>query len=158
MDWYVLYTKPKWEKKTAEQLNKFGVNCYCPTIKRIHQWADRKKKVEVPLFNHYVFVQLGEKDKNKVFISPGAIRYLFWLGKHAIVKEKEITTIKEWLNSTDNSDVSVLDYKIGQKIKLDSGPFSEQNAVIKDIKKTHYVLFLESLGCIIKVKTSQKTS
>ncbi|MDD2822292.1 MAG: UpxY family transcription antiterminator [Flavobacterium sp.] len=152
MNWYVVYTKPRWEKKTAEQLNKFGVNCYCPTIKKVQQWSDRKKKVEVPLFNHYVFVQLAEKDRNLIFHSPGVIRYLFWLGKHAIVKDNEINTIKEWLDADDNSDVSVIEYKIGQKVKLDSGPFCDQNAVVKDITKTHYVLILDSLGCILKVK------
>lgn len=156
MNWYVVYTKPRWEKKTAEQLNKFGVNCYCPTIKKTHQWSDRKKKVEVPLFNHYVFVQLAEKDRNIVFLSPGVIRYLFWLGKHAIIKDSEISTIKEWLNSADNSDISVIEYKIGQKIKLNSGPFREQNAVIKDVTKKHYILILDSLGCILKVKHHSK--
>jgi transcription antitermination factor NusG len=152
MNWYVLYTKPKWEKRAAEQLSKFGINCYCPMIKRVQQWSDRKKKVEVPLFNHYLFVQIAEKDKNLVFLSPGVVRYLFWLGKHAIVKDKEIETIKEWLNSGDSSEISVMQYQIGQKIKLDSGPFCEQNAVVKDITKTHYVLILESLGCVLKVK------
>jgi len=66
MNWYVLYTKPKWEKRAAEQLSKFGINCYCPMIKKVQQWSDRKKKVEVPLFNHYLFVQIAEKDKNLV--------------------------------------------------------------------------------------------
>lgn len=152
MNWYVVHTKPKWEKKTAERLNKFGVHCYCPTIKRVHQWADRKKIVEVPLFNHYIFVQLAAKDRNQIFAYPGVIRYLFWLGKHAIVKDKEISTIKEWLNEDDSSGITVIEYQIGQTIKLDSGPFIEQNAVVKEIKKTHYVLILGSLGCILKVK------
>jgi transcription antitermination factor NusG len=152
MNWYVVYTKPKWEKKASEQLIKFGINCYCPTINRVHQWSDRKKKVEVPLFNRYIFVQLDENEKNKVFHSPGVINFLFWLGKHAIVKDKEISTIQEWLNGDDASDISIEEYQIGKKIKLDSGPFSEQNAVIKEITKTHYILILESLGCILKVK------
>ncbi len=81
MNWYVVYTKPKWEKKVAEQLKNAGVECYCPLIVKIHQWSDRKKKVEVPLFNSYVFVRLAEEDRNLVFQSTGAVRYLFWLGK-----------------------------------------------------------------------------
>ncbi|WP_426092436.1 UpxY family transcription antiterminator [Flavobacterium sp. DSR3-2] len=154
MNWYVVYTKPKWEKKAAEQLTKFGVNCYCPTINRVHQWSDRKKKVEVPLFNRYIFVQLGDKEKNHIFHSPGVINFLYWLGKHAIVKEKEINTIKEWLKGDNASNISVLEYQIGNKIKLNSGPFSEQHAVVKDITQTHYILILESLGCILKMKHS----
>jgi hypothetical protein len=30
MNWYVVYTKPKWEKKVAEQLKNKGIACYCP--------------------------------------------------------------------------------------------------------------------------------
>ena len=50
MAWYVLYTNPKAEKKVAEQLTKIGVINYCPLIKKVHQWSDRKKKIEIPLF------------------------------------------------------------------------------------------------------------
>lgn len=153
MKWYVVYTKPKWEKRASEQLSQLGVKCYCPMIKKIVQRSDRKVKVEVPLFSNYIFVQLAEKDRNMVFLSPGVVRYLFWLGRHAIVKDKEIETIKEWLDSGDTAtEISVMQYQIGQKIKLHSGPFTDQNAVIKDITKTHYVLILESLGYVLKVK------
>lgn len=156
MKWYVVYTKPKWEKRASEQLQQLGINCYCPMIKKIVQRSDRKVKVEVPLFNHYIFVKLPEKDRNMIFMSPGVVRYLFWLGRHAIVKDKEIDTIKEWLATGDSaSEISVMQYQVGQKIKLHSGPFCEQTAVVKDITKTHYVLILESLGYVLKVKYQQ---
>lgn len=151
MNWYVVYTKPKWEKKVAEQLNRFGIHCYCPLIKKVQQYSDRKKKVELPLFNHYVFVQLAEKDRNSVFLSPGVVRYLFWLGKHAIVKDEEIDIIKKWLTE-DNEDISLVQYNVGEKIKVNSGPFLNQNAIIKEVTNSHYVLVLESLGCILKIK------
>ncbi|WP_418263514.1 UpxY family transcription antiterminator [Flavobacterium faecale] len=153
MKWYVVFTKPKWEKRASDQLTQLGINCYCPMIKKVIQRSDRKIKKEVPLFSNYIFVQLLEKDRNKVFLSPGVVRYLFWLGTHAIVKDKEIETIKEWLSAGDTAtEISVMQYQIGQKIKLHSGPFCEQTAVIKDITKTHYVLILESLGYVLKVK------
>ncbi|RTZ02037.1 UpxY family transcription antiterminator [Flavobacterium bomense] len=151
MNWYVVYTKPKGEKKVAEQLNRFGINCYCPLIIKEQQWSDRKKKIQVPLFNHYVFVQLAEKDRNLVFTSPGAIRYLFWLGKHAIVKDKEIETIKEWLKD-ETAEISITSYQVGETIQVDSGPFLNQNAVVKEITNTHYFLILESLGCTLKIR------
>lgn len=155
MNWYVVYTKPKWEKRASEQLIQLGVNCYCPMIKKIVQRSDRKVKVEVPLFSHYIFVQLAEKDRNMVFHSPGVLRYLFWLGSHATVKDHDINTIKEWLNSVDPAkDILVMQYQIGDKIHLNTGPFCDQTATIKDITKTHYVLILESLGYVLKVKNN----
>ena len=91
MNWYVVYTKPKWEKKVAEQLTQRGIECYCPIVTEVRQWSDRKKKVEVPLFNSYVFVRLAEVDRNLVFQSSGVVRYLFWLAKPAIVRDEEIS-------------------------------------------------------------------
>jgi transcriptional antiterminator RfaH len=152
MNWYVVYTKPKWEKKVAEQLNKIGVECYCPLIIQERQWSDRKKKVEVPLFNSYVFVQLADGDRNLVFQSAGVVRYLFWLGKPAIVKDKEIDIIKKGLSAPDSCEISVLPFQVGDTIALDSGPFSNQTAIVQEVKNTHYVVVLESLGCVLKMK------
>ena len=152
MNWYVIYTKPKWEKKVAEQLAEAGIDCYCPLITQIRQWSDRKKKVEVPLFNSYVFVQLDESERNSVFQSAGVVRYLFWLGKPAIVRHEEIEVIKKWLNTSDAADVMVDRYKIGDAIQLESGPFSAQKAIVQEVTNTYYVLVLESLGCVLKMK------
>ena len=152
MNWYVLYTKPKWEKKVAEQLQAIGINCYCPLVTKERQWSDRKKKVEVPLFNSYVFVYLEEKDRSLVFQSPGAVRYLFWLQQPAIVRDEEIATIKKWLSSPDIAEIEVSTYQVGDTIQVDSGPFVNQKAVVQEVTASHYVLVLESMGCVLKMK------
>ena len=152
MNWYVVYTKPKWEKKVAEQLKSNGIECYCPLITQVRQWSDRKKKVEVPLFNSYVFVQLPDSERNAVFQSVGVVRYLFWLGKPAVVRDEEISVIKKWLTTSDAYDISVTSVQVGDTIQLDSGPFSTQKAIVQEVTNTHYVLVLESLGCVLKMK------
>ena len=152
MNWYVIYTKPKWEKKVADKLKELGIECYCPLVTQIKQWSDRKKKIEVPLFNSYVFVQLNDVERNSVFQVAGVVRYLFWLGKPAIVRDEEIKAIKNSLESPAIGEISVVPFKIGDKIKLDSGAFSNQDAIVQEISNTHYILVLESLGCVLKIK------
>ncbi|MBB4803690.1 transcription antitermination factor NusG [Flavobacterium nitrogenifigens] len=152
MNWYVVYTKPKWEKKVADKLQQLGIECYCPLITQIKQWSDRKKKVEVPLFNSYVFVQIPDSERNSVFQVAGIVRYLFWLGKPAVVKDEEINTIKTNLKSPNISDVAVLPFQVGDKIKLDSGAFSNQNAIVQEVSNNYYTLVLETLGCVLKIK------
>ncbi|MCD0471043.1 UpxY family transcription antiterminator [Flavobacterium sp. JAS] len=152
MNWYVVYTKPKWEKKVAEKLNQIGIECYCPLITQVKEWSDRKKKVEVPLFNSYVFVQLENVDRNSVFQIAGAVRYLFWLGKPAIVRNEEINIIKKSLMSSNVSDISVNSIQPGDRIKLETGAFSNQDAIVREVSNTHYILVLESLGCVLKIK------
>ncbi|MES2239765.1 MAG: UpxY family transcription antiterminator [Bacteroidota bacterium] len=152
MNWYVVYTKPKWEKKVTEQLIQYGIECYCPLVTQVRQWSDRKKKVVVPLFNSYVFVCLNEADRNLVFQSSGVVRYLFWLGKPAVVRDEEINTIKEWLSSPDEFDISITTLQAGDKVTLESGPFKSQEAIVKEVNKSHYVLVLESIGCVLKMQ------
>ena len=152
MSWYVVYTKPKWEKKVAERLNEIGITAYCPLITKISQWSDRKKKIQVPLFTSYIFVKIEEKDRNVIFEIPGAIRYLFWLGKPAIVKEKEIQIIQDWLSEPNSFEVVVDKWRKGDKIMLESGPFVTQSAIVQEIKHNHYILILESLGCVLKIE------
>jgi transcription antitermination factor NusG len=155
MNWYVVYTKPKWEKKVAERLNEIGVVAYCPIITKVSQWSDRKKIIQVPLFNSYIFVQIEDKKRNQVFDVPGAIRYLFWLGKPAEVKDSEIVTIKNWLSMPEKFEIAVDILKKGDTIVLEKGPFKNQSAVIQEVKQNQYILVLESLGCILKVNKKE---
>lgn len=121
MNWYVVYTKPKWEKKVAEKLTQIGIECYCPLITQVKQWSDRKKKVEMPLFNSYVFIQIEDADRNSVFEVAGIVRYLFWLGKPAVVRDEEINVIKNSLKASNIADISVSQIQVGDKIKLETG-------------------------------------
>ncbi len=156
MNWYVVYTKPKWEKKVAERLNEIGVVTYCPLIKKTSQWSDRKKTISVPLFNSYIFVKIEDKFRNRVFEIPGAVRYLFWLGKPATVRNEEIETIQKWLSTPATYEVTLDQWKKGDKIVLESGPFISQSAIIQEVKQNHYILILESLGCVLRVDKKEE--
>lgn len=152
MNWYVLYTKPKWEKKVTEKLQQIGITAYCPVITKVQQWSDRKKKVVTPLFPSYVFVQIEEKDRNAVFVVTGVVRYLFWLGKPAIVRAQEIQDIQQWLSEPDAYKVEVASWQVGDRIVLEQGVFKDQSAIVQEVKGKSYVLVLEALGCILRVE------
>ena len=144
-NWYVLYTKPRNEKKVALDLEKMGINVYCPLVTEIHQWSDRKKKVEVPLIKSYLFVQLEEKNRDIVFQVPGAVRYVFWLQKPAIVKGQEIDIMKEWL-SGETVDAKVESLRPGDKMSVPSGFFKGKEGVIEEINNNRVQLLLLDLG------------
>src|SRR5688500_9485049 len=101
-NWYVVYTRPRWEKKVAETLSKKGIENYCPLNKVERQWSDRKKVIKDPLFKGYVFVKVPEISKWDVKKVDGIINYVYWLGTPAIVNEEEIITIRKFLQEFDN--------------------------------------------------------
>lgn len=59
--WYALYTKPKAEFKAAQQLKCIGIDYYLPTITKIKQWSDRKKRITEPVLRGYIFIYATEK-------------------------------------------------------------------------------------------------
>jgi Transcription termination factor nusG len=64
--WFVLYTKPRWEKKIHQLLDAKEIENYCPLNKVSKKWSDRMKIVEEPLFKSYVFVKVSEEEQTKV--------------------------------------------------------------------------------------------
>ncbi len=152
MSWYVLYCRSRNEKKIAITLEKMGIEVYCPMVSEVRQWSDRKKKVNTPLFTSYVFVKLKEKEREQVFQVTGVVRYLFWLGKPAIVKEEEIQTIRNWVEDDNVLEMVVADFSPGDRMTIPDGVFKDQEAIIKDVGKNKMRLVLLGLGCTVTIK------
>jgi transcriptional antiterminator RfaH len=146
MNWLVLYTKPKNEIKVARRLAAAGITVYCPMLTTLKQWSDRKKKVSLPLFPSYVFVQVTELQRGVVFDIPGVVRYLFWLGKPAIVREEEISTITELLSENSYKEVRFAALEPGTTVILEEGVFTGQTATFKEQKGNKTILILNGLG------------
>ena len=122
-----------------------GLEAFCPKVSVVKQWSDRKKRVSQPLIPSYVFVKIKEQDRELVFNVPGVVRYLFFLGKPAIIKESEINAMKETLNH-DFKEVGVMDLEKGQKFTIEEGTFKGQEATFLEQKGNKIILRLESLG------------
>jgi len=148
MPWYVLYTKPRQEKKVADSLNSIGIDAYCPLVSQMKQWSDRKKKVQVPLINSYVFVNIEEHQREDVFKVSGIVRYLFWLGKPAVVRAIEIEALQKSLEGIVASfEVSAIQKDTIYKIP--EGPFQGFEGLVKNINATTIQLLLVDLGFFI---------
>ncbi len=149
--WFVVYTKPQQELKVAEQLSAMGITSYCPTITLVKQYSDRKKKVTKSLLSSYVMVELEEKERQKVFSCSGIVRYLFFLGKPAIVPAKDITLMQDHLSGVCN-DIKVTTLSVGDSHTITQGPFSGVSGRVVQIDNTKVKLELVSLGMCITLK------
>lgn len=147
MPWYVLYTKPRNEKKTAKLLEAKDVEVYCPLQEIVKQWSDRKKKISEPVFRSYIFVKLEayEQEQTAVLETPGAVRFLWWQKKPGIVRDEEITEIRNFLERYKGVSLTV-NFAEGDTVTVADGPFREQTGNIVRIKRKTAVLELKSLG------------
>ncbi len=148
--WYVLYTKPRYEKKVTAKLTQLGIKAYCPMLSEKHQWSDRKKVVSTPLISSCIFIQSNENERKMVFQVPGAVRYLYWLGSPAIVKNAEIEMMQLWLQG------EVIDAKVekllpGDQYDVKEGPFKGKQGIVQQVNKNRLQLILTELGMKITI-------
>ena len=149
--WFVVYTRPQQELKVAQQLTAMGITNYCPTITLVKQYSDRKKKVSKPLLSSYVMVELEENQRNKVFACSGIVRYLFFLGKPAVVPAYEIELMQDHLNGVYN-DSKVTALGVGDSHTITEGPFSGVSGRVVETNNTKVKLELASLGMRITLR------
>nr|NQU93430.1 UpxY family transcription antiterminator [Bacteroidota bacterium] len=142
-DWLVIYTTPRAEKKVNERLLEAGVETYLPLYTTIRQWSDRKKKVQVPLFNSYIFVNVTQKQRYNVLQVYGVVRFLYYLGKPAIVRQKEIDSIRRFLKQTEGLKIRV---EVGEIVEISTGPMEGIYGEVIRVGKEKLVLQIEQLG------------
>lgn len=144
--WYAVYTKPRREKKVHKLFDEKGVENYCPLNKVRKKWSDRIKVVEEPLFKSYIFVQISEEEKTKVRMTNGVVNFVYWQGKPAEVKEKEINIIKKFLNEYENVVAQPIALRSDMKIKIQQGMFMDNEATITKVLNNKVQVIIESIG------------
>jgi len=153
--WYVLYTKPRHEKKLAERLQSEGWMVYCPLKKTTKQWSDRKKVVEEALFPSFIFIQCEDKDRDQVFVHASAVRYLYWLRKPAVVRAEEIASIRHWMGEVDQSFVTVESIPVGSKVRLGAGPLMGTLGKVQEHRADQVTIVLEQLGIQVCIQAQE---
>jgi transcription antitermination factor NusG len=152
MKWYVVYTKPRWEYKVYRGLSAQGIEAFCPRYVTVKQWSDRRKKIKQPYFRSYVFVLLEERDRNHVFRVPGVVKYLFWLGMPAVVPDREMHHIRDYLEGAEYDQIRVERLSRGEEIAFSRGPLKGRAAIVQDVGTNNAVLFLPALGCRVRAR------
>ena len=151
--WHVIYIKARHEKAVYEELVKRGVESYLPLKKELHQWSDRKKWVEVPLFSSYVFINIEPGEKQQVYLSDAFVRFVTMNGKPSIVPDWQIEYIRK-VSSLYPETLNVFDTgSVGKRGVIISGPLSGMRGEIIDVMNEHWFMVrIEGLEKVLGVK------
>ena len=144
--WYVVYTKSRWEKKVYSLLVNNGVEAYCPLNRVKKKWSDRIKWVEEPLFKSYVFVKMTEEQQTGVRMINGVVNFVYWLGKPAVVKDKEIETIRKFLNDYEEVWAEPLTLQKDARVIIRRGAFMDKEAKVVKVINNKVRVLIESIG------------
>jgi len=144
--WYVVYTRPRWEKKVAANLEAKGIEYYCPLNKVQKQWSDRKKVVLEPLFKGYVFVNIDDAAKWDVKLVDGIVNYVYWLGKPAVVREEDIVTIRKFLQEFENVEVTDKNLDVNKTVIVKQGVLMNYKGIIVEVSGNKAKVKIHSMG------------
>ena len=144
--WYALYTRARWEKKVADNLEKKKVEVYCPVNKIQRQWADRKKVILEPLFTSYVFFSATSTEMAQIRETDGVINIVHWLNKPAVIRQEEIDTIKKFLTEYDYVTVEKATVNLNDHVRITNGPLMMWEGSVVEVRTNTVKLTLPSLG------------
>ena len=149
LKWYAVYTKPRWEKKVNGLLVQKGIESYCPLNRVRRKWSDRIKTVEEPLFKSYVFVKVTDEERTAVRMTNGVVNFVYWEGKPAVIKEKEIQTIRRFLDEYENVEAVKIDLTPGDKVQVTAGPLMDKEGKVLEVKNKTAKVCIDSLGYML---------
>ena len=135
-------------------LERYQIRHYLPLVKKLRLWSDRKKWLEMPLFNGYIFVQPKPTERNQVLQIPGVVKYLKYNGVDAQVSSREIELIERLIEKGYHLESGVTgNLSKGDKVKIEQGPLKGIEAeVLKDAdgSETVWIAF-ETISQVVKV-------
>ncbi|WP_226389056.1 UpxY family transcription antiterminator [Penaeicola halotolerans] len=157
LEWFILYTSPRAEKKVRDRVLELGVEAFLPLITELRQWSDRKKKVERPLFNGYLFVKTQRSELYKIVQVPGAVKFVHFAGEHAHVREEEINAIKRVVETGVAYELSDQEIEAGDQVEIMGGALQGLTGeCVEKGNKDYFIIRVASIGQTVMVQIPAK--
>lgn len=135
------------------KLREFHIESFLPLRDELRQWSDRKKMVSVPLFSGYIFVQVDERERITALEMEGALKYVGFGGKLAVVPDETIESLKIAVVRPRDIRVEDSSLKLGQKVLVRHGPFSGMRGNLVEFRgSTRVAIAVDVIHQIVSVE------
>ena len=147
--WYLVYTKPKQERLSQENLQRQGYETYLPLIRGRKRRQGKITQVIEPMFSRYIFIKLNTVTDNWSPIRStlgvtGIVR--FGLQPTAI-PENLIKAIKAKDNEEGIQDAAVQQLNEGDKVRIAEGPmYGYEGIFVNKSNQERVTILLDIIG------------
>lgn len=145
-NWYLVYTKPKCEKKVASILTKRKIENFCPQNRKQIKQLRRSKMVDEPLFSSYVFVNTEENNIETLVQTENVLSLVYWKGKPAIIKNEEIEIIRDFISDHEDIKLEKTKVNLNEDARILNRPSYVMDGNILTLKNKSIKVNLPSLG------------
>ncbi|MBZ5699351.1 MAG: UpxY family transcription antiterminator [Acidobacteriia bacterium] len=119
--WYALYTCAQHEKRVFEELKRRAVESFLPLYESVRRWKDRQVRLELPLFQGYVFVQISLRDKLHALEVPGVVRLVGFGGVPASLPDEQVDAMRASMTGLLRAEPHAY-LTAGRRVRVRSGP------------------------------------
>lgn len=145
--WYAVQTRSRFEKVVASELSAKDIETYLPMSRELHQWKDRKKAVDVPLFPGYVFARIADIpfERLRVLQTNGVASILGDGAGITPVPDTEIDAVKRLVQSRIYFPCPFV--REGMRVRVDRGPLcGAEGFVVRTKNSTRLVISIQLLA------------
>lgn len=134
-NWYAVYTRSNYEKRVATELSEKCIENFLPSVREVHQWKDRKREIEIPIFPGYVFVRIEDNDQTRLQIlrTLGTVRILGYGSEIEPVPNIEIESVRQLLRAKVPF-VAHPFLKAGAWVRVKRGPLQDVEGIFVRMK------------------------
>jgi transcription antitermination factor NusG len=131
LKWYAVHTSSRHEETVHMRLAAKEIPVFLPKIEKWSSRKDRKKRIQVPLFNGYLFinVHLDKYTWLHVLKTPGVARIVGNQNEPVPIPDEQIDSIRILLNN-DVMLNPVPYLKIGQRVRIVNGPLTGVEGIL----------------------------
>ncbi len=129
--WYAIQTRSRHEKKVAAEIQDKGICTFLPLQTRLHNWSDRRKLVQLPLFPGYVFLReiCTPETRLSVLRTPGVAGFVGSQGRGTPIPDKQIEDVRAILDQGIPFEVYPF-LKLGQRVRIRGGALDGVEGVL----------------------------
>ena len=151
--WIAVLVQVNCEKKTATRLGKVGYETYIPTQQEVHQWSDRKKKVDRLIMPMVVFVRATVREEEWLRDQSYIYKLLALPGSDEDKKrfatpipDNQIERLKFLLEKAETEVTFVSNFKVGDSVRVVSGPLKGLEGVVSEADEKSSVVGIQIDG------------
>lgn len=144
--WYLIYTRPRHEKKVSGRLTEMNIDTLLPTRKQLRVWHDRRKHVDEPLFPSYVFVYLNDLQSYYVGMDIEGVLYYVRSGNEVSrINESVINNIRLASERAKEIEVSAAYFQPGQRLVIRQGALTGLSGEVVQVNGNQKLLIRVAL-------------
>jgi transcription antitermination factor NusG len=154
-EWYAVQTRPRHEKRVAEELRARAIEEFLPLHRCRNRWRNGVvADVELPLFPCYLFVRVPLREKLRLLQLPGVIGFAVNSARPTALAQEDIEALRI-LSVICRAEPHPF-LKVGDRVRIIGGPLTDMEGILLRRKQElRVVLSLDFILRSVAVEVSE---